>query len=191
MWPKTLHKATRPSASPGPYSTIITSSNSCLNLNLAGNLDHIVGLQIESIDYFHGISIKKREQNQPPAAQAGVFSFGHHEIARSHEPRLVEIDRRGETVRARQRAAQIRNFQKTKACNDVPQAFSHRVHHSASGPDDTRRSFKHDAERTGIARQHAHEVGMVHDESGYFLGAARQENRRPLHARYDTALQIR
>jgi hypothetical protein len=37
----------------GRYFTTSMSSSTVLNLNLPGNLDHILGLQIESIDYLY------------------------------------------------------------------------------------------------------------------------------------------
>ncbi len=55
-----LHDLAEHSAQDGPTMQ--------LDLNLSGNLDHIFSRQIESIDHFDRIAIKKREQRRAPAS---------------------------------------------------------------------------------------------------------------------------
>src|SRR6202000_2344137 len=97
----------------GRFFTITAPNSRVLDLNLPGNLDHIRRLQIESIDDFHRISIKEREQRQTPAAKTGVFIFGDHRVPRAHKECLVEIDAAGQATSFQECLAQIRYLEKT------------------------------------------------------------------------------
>src|SRR6202040_1076534 len=113
------------------------------------------------------VAIQKREQCQPPAAQARAFLFLYDEIACPHEYGFVEVDCCVEPVSLAQRAPQIRNFEKPEARHEMPQSVPDLVDDGAVGADDTRNVLEDHAECDCVLRQHAGEVYVRHDESGY------------------------
>src|SRR5450631_1429613 len=91
-----------------------------LDLNLPGNLDHILGSQIEPVDHFYRVAVEKREQRRAPASQAGALLFWDDEIPRPHEHGVVEIDRGVKPACITKRTPQIRYFKKSEARHQVP-----------------------------------------------------------------------
>lgn len=166
---------------PGPIFHDQEASTGRSNLNLPGNLDHVFGRKIESIDHLHGIAVEKRKQLQAPAGESGVSFLVHDQISGPHEHRLIEIDRRLESMDLLEGPSQVRDFEESKTRNHLPQAVSHLIHDGASRAVDTRRVLEDDAERNGVPGQHAHEMGMCHDQTGYFLRASGQEYRGAVH----------
>src|ERR1700734_183360 len=176
-WWNASGRVTQYSATPARSFTIQTPQTSSLDLNLPGNLDHIFGSQIETVDDLDRIAIEKRKQREAPAPQSRSLRLGHNEIAGSHEQSLVEIDGGVESTGVEQCLPQIRNLEEPEARHQMPQALADIVDDGAGRTGNARRVLEYHAESDGVPGQNSGEVRMINDETRYFLCASRQEHR--------------
>src|ERR1700733_5497918 len=113
--------------------TMPTRFRKALDLNLPGNLDHILGGQIEPFDHLSRVPIKKLEQGRAPASQSGALLFWHDQIPRTDEHGMVEIDRGVEPVDIAKNPPQIRDFEEPETRHQVPKPFPDAVDDGAVG----------------------------------------------------------
>ena len=136
----------------GARSFTIRGRNSALDLNLPGNLDHILGIQIESIDDLYRVSVQKRKQRQSPAV-AGIAPCRLCTM-RSRVPTNIALSKSIAASSPRALSSARRrsgNLEESETRHQMPQAFADVVDDRAGRAGNARRIFEYHTERNGIA----------------------------------------